>query len=237
MGDDEDSTEVMTKKVYHLPLKPPAESSGGGGGGGSGRENDDSQHNSLTGVNSMDESSTDFEGTEGSDVDFSDSDIDESSSLSKNCNERLTDTEAACLNFAMEHRIFLKAILGLLADRDNKATEIGMNDPNTLKSGPLKKASHLVKGVWKVKFVELRRGMFSYYDDTLEGSSLRKNIPLDSNLCSCRPVKIHNMAVTGAIFELTVGTTRRLWLTKSKAERRGWIEAINEAWEARSCKS
>ena len=50
----------------------------------------------------------------------------------------LTDVQVSCLNFAMEHRIFLRAILGLLAERDKKATEIGMNDPNTLKSGPLK---------------------------------------------------------------------------------------------------
>lgn len=109
--------------------------------------------------------------------------------------DELTDVQVSCLNFAMEHRIFLKAILGLLAERDKKATEIGMNDPNTLKSGPLKKASGVGVG-WKVKFVEVRRGMFSYYEDTVSGdkstaSLLRKNLPLDATTCSCRPVKIH----------------------------------------------
>jgi hypothetical protein len=152
--------------------------------------------------------------------------------------EDLTETQSACLNFAMEHRIFLKAILGLLAERDKKATEIGMNDPNTLKCGPLKKASHLVSGVWKVKFVEVRRGMFSYYEDAVSGdkaagSLLRKNLPLDSNACSCRAVKIHrnglNMTPGGAILELKVGNTRRLWLAKSRAERHAWIQAINDA--------
>eukprot|EP00980_Cylindrotheca_fusiformis_P018819 scaffold6276_cov138-Cylindrotheca_fusiformis.AAC.6 len=126
----------------------------------------------------------------------------------------LTATQVRSLNFVMEHRIFLKAILGLLADRDRKATEIGMNDPNTpIKSGPLKKASHLVKGIWKVKYVELRRGMLTYYEDNDKkkagGEWLRKNVPLDSNDCSCRPVKIHRNGVgavaSGAVFELIVG--------------------------------
>lgn len=143
----------------------------------------------------------------------------------------MTGVQRSCLNFAMEHRIFLKAILGLLAERDNKATEIGMNDPNILKSGPLKKASHLVSGVWKIKYVELRRGMLSYHEDA--GGLLRKNLPLDANTCSCRPVKIFrnglNMAAGGAIFELKIDNTRRLWLAKSRAERLAWIQAINDA--------
>ena len=152
--------------------------------------------------------------------------------------ESLTDTQSACINFAMEHRIFLTAILGLLAERDKMATEIGMNDPHTLKSGPLKKASHLGGSVWKVKFVEVRRGMFTYYEDAVSsektpGSLLRKNIPLDYHSCSCRPVKIHrnglNIVTGGAIFELRFGSTRRLWLAKSRAERLAWIQAINDA--------
>ncbi len=183
-----------------------------------------------------------------SDLDYSDSDGDLSDSERKSSRasrdrrldayDDLTDAQVSCLNFAMEHRIFLKAILGLLAERDKKATEIGMNDPNTVKSGPLKKASHLVSGVWKVKFVEVRRGMFSYYEDAVSGDKskgllLRKNLPLDANTCSCRPVKIHrnglNMAPGGAIFELKIDNTRRLWLAKSRAERLAWIQAINDA--------
>jgi len=75
--------------------------------------------------------------------------------------------QASSWNFAMEHRIFLKAVLELIAQRDKFATEVGMNDPNVLKSGPLKKASHLMRGIWKVKYVEIRRGMFSYYEDAV----------------------------------------------------------------------
>lgn len=151
----------------------------------------------------------------------------------------LEPAQSVGLNFCMEHRIFLRAILGLLAERDKKATEIGMNDPNTIKCGPLKKASHIVSGVWKVKFVEVRRGMFSYYEDAvstdknISGPLLRKNVPLDFNSSSCRAVKIHrkgmNMTTGGAIFELKVGNSRRLWLAKSRDERQAWIQAINDA--------
>lgn len=151
--------------------------------------------------------------------------------------EDLTETQSECINFAMEHRIFLRALLGLLNERDKTATEIGMNDPNVLKCGPLKKASHLLTGVWKVKFVEVRRGMFSYFEDAVSGDKasaalLQKNVPLDSNETTCRAVKIHrnglNM-VPGAIFELKVGNTGRLWLARNRAERQAWIEAINDA--------
>jgi hypothetical protein len=138
----------------------------------------------------------------------------------------------------MEHRIFLRAVLGLLQERDKTATEIGMNDPNVIKYGPLKKASHLLTGVWKVKYVEVRRGMFSYFEDVVSGGDkqagtlLQKNIPLDSLQTSCRAVKIHrnglNM-VQGAIFELKNGNAGRLWLCRSRAERQAWIQAINDA--------
>jgi len=142
----------------------------------------------------------------------------------------------------MEHRIFLRALLGLLNERENTATEIGMNDPNVIKCGPLKKASHILSGVWKMKYVEIRRGMLTYFEDAVSGdkdacSLLQKNIPLDSNETSCRAVKIHrnglNM-VPGAIFEVKVGKFGRLWLARSRAERQTWIQAINEAMVGRS---
>jgi hypothetical protein len=73
--------------------------------------------------------------------------------------------QAAAQNVAMEHRIFLQALLQLLAQRDQLALGADVNDPYTIKIGPLKKASHLIKGVWKVKYVEIRKGLFSYYED------------------------------------------------------------------------
>jgi hypothetical protein len=75
-------------------------------------------------------------------------------------------------NFASEHRIFVRAILQLLAERDRFALEADANDPHPLKAGPLKKATGLVGGVgmWRVKYVEVRRGLLSYYEDTTEGA-------------------------------------------------------------------
>lgn len=143
------------------------------------------------------------------------------------------------LNFLMEHRIFLKAALNLLTERDQHAPELGMMDPIVLKSGPLKKASHLMNGVWKVKYVEVRRGMFSYYENAVskdsqgEGELLRKNIPLEASTVTCRAVKLHQKALklspTGAIFELESAGSKRLWMANSREERSVWIQAINNA--------
>jgi hypothetical protein len=154
-----------------------------------------------------------------------------------------TDVMDASLvfNFVMEHRIFLKAALNLLTERDRHAPELGMMDPIVLKSGPLKKASHLMNGVWKVKFVEIRRGMFSYYENNAvskdsrsgEGELFRKNIPLQAQTCTCRAVKLHQKALNfspgGAIFELEVNGQRRLWMATSREERQTWMQAINNA--------
>jgi PH domain len=152
--------------------------------------------------------------------------------------------QSNCWNFAMEHRIFLKAVLELIAQRDMVATEVGMNDPNVLKSGPLKKASHLMRGIWKVKYVEIRRGMFSYYEDAASGGKhlqnsvgaelLRKNLPLEANSCQCRAVRLHQQALNitprGAIFEIAVhGRPKRLWMANSREERQAWIQAIHDA--------
>jgi hypothetical protein len=129
---------------------------------------------------------------------------------------------SAVLNFAMEHRIFLKAALNLISELDRTAPQLGMMDPIVLKAGSLKKASHLMNGVWKVKYVEIRRGMFSYYENAvsnvnsnsnrtdrgntssanhsinnneIQGELLRKNIPLEASTCTCRAVKLHQKAL------------------------------------------
>jgi len=163
--------------------------------------------------------------------------------------EELTDltvgdaTEVASRNFAMEHRIFMKAALELLTQRERYAADIDMNDKDTIKSGPLKKASHLVRGIWKVKYVEVRRGVFSYYEDESKdseaGTLVRKNIPLHATTCSCRAVKIQHKALSvnpgGALFELKIeGGSKRLWMANSREERQAWIEAIHTATLGRS---
>jgi PH domain len=164
---------------------------------------------------------------------------------------------SAVLNFAMEDRILLRAALNLLTELDRTAPELGMMDPIVLKAGSLKKASQLMNGVWKVKYVEIRRGMFSYYENAVSnvggsrllgngggdppGELLRKNVPLEASTCTCRAVKLHqkalNFSPSGAIFELTSsgGTTnsnatvKRLWMATSREERQAWMHAINNA--------
>mmetsp|Transcript_48133 Transcript_48133/g.72779 ORF Transcript_48133/g.72779 Transcript_48133/m.72779 type:complete len:938 (-) Transcript_48133:79-2892(-) len=146
-------------------------------------------------------------------------------------------------NFAMEHRIFLRAILQLLTERDQYAVGVDVNDPHTIKVGSLKKAQHLMRGgIWKVKYVEIRRGLFSYYEDEMSdmttGKLQRKSIPLRANSCTCRAVKVQKGVVSqstgnkGYVFELIVESDvkwKRLWMTSSKEDRQSWIHAIHEA--------
>ncbi len=76
--------------------------------------------------------------------------------------------------FAAEHRICLHAILDLLTERDHllalQAADgrhtYTNNSPNNaiIKIGYLRKASRRIKGLWKTKFVEIRKGSFSYFD-------------------------------------------------------------------------
>jgi PH domain len=105
----------------------------------------------------------------------------------------------------------------------------------------------MMNGVWKVKYVEIRRGMFSYYENAVSNAGnrvgdpqgellLRKNIPLEASTCTCRAVKLHQKALNfspgGAIFELTCSTNsniKRLWMAASREERQAWMQAINSA--------
>ena len=85
-------------------------------------------------------------------------------------NRKETDYESKLLvqNFAMEHRIFLKAALDLLAERERFAVEasLQLHDPDRIiKAGSLKKSKQFAKGIWKVKYVEIKTGVLSYYED------------------------------------------------------------------------
>jgi len=149
--------------------------------------------------------------------------------------KRQEQTQQNVWNFAMEHRLLVRSIMELLVQHaTTPPAAVDLNDPHTLKSGPLKKATHLVRGAWKVKFVEIRRGIFSYFDDRDE-EQRRKNIPLHVDTCTCRPVKLNTKSITliapgHAVFELSVeGGPRRYWMTNSRAERLQWIRAIQDA--------
>lgn len=71
--------------------------------------------------------------------------------------------------FAAQNRIFVRAIIDLLAERDLNGVVANINDPYTIKAGTLKKSSmHLggrATGQWKYKYLELRKGLLSYYSD------------------------------------------------------------------------
>jgi hypothetical protein len=136
-------------------------------------------------------------------------------------------------DFAIEHKIFLRAILSLLNDRDKQGMEPGVNNSTILrKVGNLKKASRTVRGLplrWKMKFVELKKGTFSYFNGAvkLQGSS-RKDVPLTATLIVCRPIK--HSGGGGCVFELCIqGGKRRLWMANTQDDRQAWIQAIHDA--------
>ena len=123
------------------------------------------------------------------------------------------------------------------------------------KAGPLKKASNLI---WKLKYVEVRKGKFIYYDDDgsspsktkkKEGAGGAKVIPLIAHRCTCRAVKIKRMDFKGvdnnwgldllgnhaACFELCFDHgPKRLWMVHSKEERKSWMQAIHDAMIGKS---
>lgn len=68
-------------------------------------------------------------------------------------------------DFAVEHGIFLRAVLQLLHEKEQPMqrqqsfpNETFDDIQNVIKIGSLKKASRRVKGVWNVKYVEIRKG-------------------------------------------------------------------------------
>ena len=126
--------------------------------------------------------------------------------------------------------MFCRTALSLLAQ-----VEADTNN-HVIRMGRLKKSSRRIKGLWKQKFVEIRRGMFSYYDGGNNRSSgvTRKDIPLSGPLCVCREAKMRSVIYTsssrGAMFELRIeGGGKRLWMANSQEERDAWVEAIRRA--------
>ena len=130
--------------------------------------------------------------------------------------------------FAWENHLLVKGLLQLLAERDHIGVEGDVDDSsNILKMGPLKKK---FAQLWFVKYVEIRKGNISYYDDSnKEGDEIRKTIHLRKNACTCHALPKDNNS-GGFVFELVVeGGPKRLWMAQSEEERQGWIRAINQA--------
>ena len=152
------------------------------------------------------------------------------------------EAQTMAQNFASEHRIFLRAALDMLTERDQLRMYADVNDPNNIiKTGTLRKASHRIKGVWKTKHVEIREGVFSYLSGGSSGSknrssSTRKDVLLRASSCTCRAVKIRSVKIrpsnfgNGFVFELKIqGGSRRLWMANTREERLSWMQAIHSA--------
>jgi len=107
-----------------------------------------------------------------------------------------------------------------------------------IKAGPLMKSSYL--GNWKLKYVEIVRGKFTYFNDRHHVSSSdrqrqdsvarEKNIRLIADHYSCRIIELESKFA----FELTYGERKRIWITHTRDELHGWMRAIHEATIGRS---
>jgi hypothetical protein len=130
--------------------------------------------------------------------------------------------------FAWEHHLLVHGLLQLLAERDHIGVEGDVHDSsNILKMGPLKKK---FAQLWFVKYVEIRKGNLSYYEDSKkEGKSTRKTIHLRKRTCTCQPVT-KDSGFGGFGFEIFVeGRPKTSWMAKSEEERQAWIRAIKQA--------
>lgn len=159
-------------------------------------------------------------------------------------------------DFAMDSRLFLRAILALLAERDQLLSMQVADDSSStdaIKIGYLRKASRRIKGLWKTKFVEIKKGTFSYFDASAKQRNqlyhhtrssgtvgwkngrlanrsdtvhqlVRKDIPLRTSTCSCRARS------TPLVFELRSNDgRRRLWMANSREERQDWVQKIHNS--------
>jgi hypothetical protein len=130
--------------------------------------------------------------------------------------------------FTLEHSLLLRAILQLLDEREVRGiAQVDLKDSVVLKQGSLKKFSHSVgRPTWKVKYAEVRRGSFCYYEDTAnESKSARKTIPLAGCICQGAENKVGRY-----VFELlSENSPRRLFMCSSEEERQSWMRVIEDA--------
>lgn len=137
-------------------------------------------------------------------------------------------------NFVWQHGMILHAVLQLLVERDHLGVEDSMDEAhNVWKKGPLKKlaqSGRKKKGpnIWKVKFVEIRKGNLCYYEDSGQETG-RKSIHLrasDTTVEACSG----NGKSDAFCFEIAqTGSKTRLWMAKSELDRQAWIRAIQAA--------
>jgi ElaB/YqjD/DUF883 family membrane-anchored ribosome-binding protein len=117
--------------------------------------------------------------------------------------------------FVLEHTLMLRAILQLLQDHESHHS----GDDVILKKGSLKKLGHSVgRPMWKVKYVEVGLGSFTYYEDT--NMKDRKTILLNSES------SVDVMDNITFSFELHTTNKKTLWMANSEEERQSWVRAL-----------
>jgi len=145
-----------------------------------------------------------------------------SSSIDPNC----PNAQISTPTLAREHRLLLRGIMELLKERDTVGVTASVDDPMYIKAGFLKEKQS-TDVFWKLKYVELRKGILTFYTPSDPSLKRRKFIPLRASLCvSCRAVNSapHSVAkytkrggarsTNTFIFELSVqGHPRFVFLT------------------------
>ena len=143
------------------------------------------------------------------------------------------------LYFVWEHSLLLQAVLQLLAERERVGVEGSIDAvDNIQKKGPLKKLSFAVgrrkmrptAGAWVVKYVELRQGNLTYYQDSgnQQHDAGRKIVHLRQH--EAQVEESTEKRGPGFVFELLIqGSPAMFWSARSEEERQAWIRAIQGA--------
>lgn len=134
-------------------------------------------------------------------------------------------------SYAKEYHKLLDKVVDLLSKRED-VSQRNLDAP--LRTGQLSKVATMVMGIGFKTYVELKLGIFRYYEDVGNGNVKIRTIPLQNNSTKCRATKhLESQPFRGwsRVFELiTEGSGKRLfWMAKSEKERDDWVEAINSA--------
>jgi hypothetical protein len=133
--------------------------------------------------------------------------------------------------YAEEYNTLVGTVVDLVANRNTRPLE---DADKILKSGQLKKVATMVVGIGFDTFVEVKKGIFRYYEDVGQGNVKIRSIPLRQESTRCRATKhMDAQPFNGwsSVFELIIdnGGLRIFWMTKSEDDRDAWIEVINDA--------
>ena len=125
-----------------------------------------------------------------------------------------------------------KSIAARLAPKLASLQSFEKNEDSTVLRRSQSEGPTRLLNSWKPKFVEVRRGILSYWDDSpvSKRGFERKNIALHVSSCTCRAVASDkgSRKEQQFVFEVLVhGAPRRLFATGSEEARKGWMKAID----------